>query len=83
MAKPGTLYVHTRNNNLVMLEVGMFFLEYKLNPSVGIPVSSSILPFLVFISTKVTSKKGVLQVKVCFTPGFSTSLSIPVTSLYQ
>ena len=32
------------------------------------------------MSTKVTSKKGVLQVKACFTPGLSTSPSMVHTS---
>ena len=34
------------------------------------------LPFLDLMSTKVTSKKGVLQVNDCFTSGLMTSLSM-------
>ena len=43
------------------------------------------IPFLVLMSTKLTSKNGVLQVNVCFTPGrveldASSSLSIFVSN---
>ena len=40
------------------------------------PLFNFLLPFLVLMSTKVTSKKGVLQVKVCLTPGLTSCPSM-------
>ena len=58
-------------------------LEDIPNPKSCITYVIFVIPLLDLMSTKVTSKKGVLQVKDCFTPGLMTPFSMfsVITSL--